>query len=477
VLVLAGLGMAVTGVTSIAFEQRRMYDRIDAALGADVGEFRAHLDATSATAAASGLNVATILRSALERQVPSVDEVVLGMVDGKPTFVTPGQRPFPIEKESALIAQIAAQSPTDPTRIRSGMTTSVGKIRYAAVHVQVAGRPEQGTFVAAASLRTVRQSVLRSARQYAVLSVGALILIGVGGWIVAGRLLRPLRLLRDAAQRISHTDLTSRIPVTGRDDVTELTDTVNAMLDRLQRTFDAQQQFLDDAGHELRTPLTIVQGNLEVLDPNDAPEVVAIRELVMDELDRMARLVSDLIVLAQAGRPDFVRFEPVDLDRLLNDVLGKVQSLADRNWVLDSNLPVMVLADPQRLTQALLQLADNAVRHTQDHDAIAFGGVESRGRILLWVRDTGTGVAPEDAARIFERFGRAGEFRGDNGSGLGLSIVGGIAAAHGGRVTLESAGLGHGARFTLELPLTVLLSENQRPKAQHAFSAMWERAR
>jgi signal transduction histidine kinase len=242
--------------------------------------------------------------------------------------------------------------------------------------------------------------------------------------------------------------------VTGHDDITQLTTTVNTMLDRLQWTFDTQQRFLDDAGHELRTPLTIVRGHLDVLDVRDPEEVAATRDLAIDELDRMARLVGDLILLAQSRRPDFVRLQPVDLERLLRDALDKAQALAERRWLLDAVLPVVVAADAQRLTQALLQLADNAVKHTGPADAIAFGARESAEGIVLWVRDTGPGVSEADAERIFERFQRAWPSRGTEGSGLGLSIVSGIAAAHGGRATLIHSW--PGATFALILPLTVL---------------------
>ena len=235
------------------------------------------------------------------------------------------------------------------------------------------------------------------------------------------------------------------------------------MLDRLEGAFDTQQQFLDDAGHELRTPLTIVRGHLEVLDPDDAREVSATRALALDELDRMSRLVNDLIVLAQAGRPDFVRFEPVDLDHLLHEVLDKAVALADRHWVLESRLELVIWADAQRLTQAMLQLADNAVRHTGGGDLIALGGAHSAAGVSLWVRDTGRGVADEDAERIFERFGRSGTARGHDGSGLGLSIVAGIAAAHGGRVKLGHPAAGPGAIFTLALPPTVIAEQPEGP--------------
>jgi signal transduction histidine kinase len=382
-------------------------------------------------------------------------------------------------------------------------------VRFAVVQFQVTGQPQVGSYVVAIDLQPALDRLVASARQYGLLSMAALIMIGLGGWIVAGRLLRPLQTLRRAAENISHTDLAARIPVTGKDDVTQLTRTVNEMLDRLESAFDTQQRFLDDAGHELRTPITIVQGHLEVLDPTDPGEVVATRSLVMDELERMGRLVNDLIVLAQAGRPDFVRFEPVDLDRFLREVLDKAQGLADRVWVLDSTVTAVALADAHRLTQAMLQLTDNSVRFTGPDDVIAIGGVFSRGQVHLWVRDTGPGVAPEDAERIFARFGRAGGSRGEtHNSGLGLSIVASIAAAHGGRVELtqphgtSSAGariataaarsrfrlLGDddtgpppgqdwepGARFTMILPLTIVSPSTPSGLARQQQSASWSR--
>ncbi len=450
VLVLAALGMSIAGTAFTLFERRQLIDHLDSVLLTDVRQFNTF-------ASASGLTtVESILDGALNEHVPADGEVLVGVIDGRPALITGGSRPFAIEKEAELIAQVAALPADAPTRIRQVDSATAGPIRYVAVQVQVAGKPQVGSYVVGISLQPALDRLADSARMYAALSAAALVLIGLGGWLVAGRLLRPLRLLREAAEQISHDHLARRIPVTGRDDVTELTRTVNAMLDRLDNAFDTQQRFLDDAGHELRTPITIVRGHLEVLDPRDPAEVVGTRDLVMDELDRMARLVNDLIVLAQAGRPDFVRLERVDLDRLLRDVFDKAQALADRCWVLDSTVHAIVEADAHRLTQAMLQLTDNAVRYTTQDDVIAIGGVMSRGQIQLWVRDTGTGVAPEDAERIFSRFDRGGGVKREvGGSGLGLSIVSGIAVAHGGRVELDPSGP-PGARFTLVLPLTVV---------------------
>lgn len=453
VLVLTAIGMALAGTAFMLFERRQLVDHLDRVLAADVRQLSA-----SAQTALAGPNPPSTVRDLLELQLnqhlPTNGEVLLALVDATPVFYTQG--PFPIDAEPALLDQVTTLGPDAPTQIRQVDTDTAGPVRYVAMQVRIEGRPEVGTLVVAVSLQPTLDQLADSARLYAALSLLALGLTGIGAWIVSGRLLRPLRLLRDAAETISDTDLAARIPVTGNDDVTELTRTVNAMLDRLEDAFETQQQFLDDAGHELRTPITIVRGHLEVLDTDDPAEVQATRALVMDELDRMARLVNDLIVLAQSGRNDFVSPEAMDLHQLLRDVLDKAQALAVRNWVLDCTIHAVAVADGHRLTQAMLQLADNAVRHTDVGDTIAIGGALSRGQTQLWVRDTGTGVSEQDAKRIFERFGRAGGTRGDGGSGLGLSIVAGIAAAHGGRVTLDPTTDGTGARFTLILPLELI---------------------
>ncbi|MBK6873886.1 MAG: HAMP domain-containing protein [Kineosporiaceae bacterium] len=455
VLLLAALGMAFAGSAFTVFERRQLIDHLDSVLLADVGQFRQEVDQNTSQ------SMSELLQAVMGQHVPVDGEVVGGFIDGNLTFVT-SDPAFQITKEPDLLAQVAALPPDAPTRIRQLDSVTAGPVRYVVMQLQNSSSKQVGSLVVAISLKPALERLTTSATQFAVLAMIALVIIGVGGWLVAGRLLRPLRVLREATQAISPGDLNTRIPVTGRDDVTQLTRTVNAMLDRLAGAFDTQQRFLDDAGHELRTPITIVQGHLEVLDPADPAEVEATRDLVMDELDRMGRLVNDLIVLAQTGRPDFVRFESVDLDRLLRDVFDKAQALADRHWVLDSTINAVVVADAHRLTQAMLQLTDNAVRHTQPDDVVAVGGVLSRGQVQLWVRDSGPGVAPEDAERIFARFGRAGVSRGEtHSSGLGLSIVSSIAAAHGGTVELSRPtetppGRQPGARFTLIMPLTVV---------------------
>jgi two-component system, OmpR family, sensor kinase len=238
----------------------------------------------------------------------------------------------------------------------------------------------------------------------------------------------------------------------GNDDITALTRTVNGMLDRLEAAFVDQREFLDDAGHELRTPLTVLRGHLELLDVENPGEVAETRALLLDEVDRMARLVGDLILLAKSDRPDFITRRPVDLTGLTVDVLAKARGLGDRRWSLDATASVTADVDEQRLTQALLQLCDNAVKHTGPGDEIALGSSYDAGTARLWVRDSGPGVPAAHRDQIFERFGRSQVPDEDEGFGLGLSIVRAIALAHAGTVTVTDAEQG-GAVFTLVIPI------------------------
>lgn len=298
-------------------------------------------------------------------------------------------------------------------------------------------------------------------------------------WITAGRVLSPLRLLTKTAQSITESDMTQRISVKGSDEIAELSLTFNEMLDRLQFAFDSQQEFLKDAGHELRTPITVIQGHLDMLkyQPEKQSETI---DLVMDELDRMSRLVNDLLLLAKAERPDFLNLKPEELDWLTEELYLKARTLAQRDWRLESKGLSPVMVDRQRLTQAVMNLVQNAVRHTSPGDTITLGSSVKEDLVYLWVRDTGVGIADQDQKRIFERFVQATPHETQlEGHGLGLSIVEAIAQAHGGKIELCSR-LGHGSTFTLVLPLSLQDFTADEPDfdcrrqpAHHFFPRNW----
>jgi signal transduction histidine kinase len=288
--------------------------------------------------------------------------------------------------------------------------------------------------------------------RFAAIGLGSLLLAAAVAWLVAGRLLAPLRDMRQTAQQITETDLSGRIPV-GSDDgdeVAQLAHTFNDMLDRLSEAFAAQRAFIDDAGHELRTPLTIVQGHLELLE--DEPEQRAqTLELVLDELARMNRIVHDLQTLTKANEPGFVRPEAVDLGGLLDEILVKASALADTRWELAERSSGTVTVDRHRVTQAMLQLASNAVRYS-DGDSVHIGGRIVGQDVELYVADSGPGIPPEDRDAVVQRFNRGSHADPDiDGAGLGLALVTAIAHAHHGRFVIGDSGLG-GADMRLILP-------------------------
>ncbi|MBW4662134.1 MAG: HAMP domain-containing histidine kinase [Drouetiella hepatica Uher 2000/2452] len=290
-------------------------------------------------------------------------------------------------------------------------------------------------------------------------TLGVMAVAAAIAWTTAGRVLAPLRLLTQTAQSITESDMKQRIVVEGTDEIANLTTTFNEMLDRLQIAFESQQEFLKDAGHELRTPITVIRGYLETLKyrPEQQEQTIA---LAIDELDRMNRLVNDLLLLAKAERPDFLTLKLEELDWLTEELYLKACSMANRQWKLESKGLSPIRVDRQRITQAVLNLVQNAIRHTQSGDTIALGSSVRENYAYLWVRDTGEGIAPDDQARVFERFARAtnhenlGETQGEN-HGLGLAIVEAIAQAHGGGVELSSR-LGQGATFTIVIPLEAI---------------------
>jgi signal transduction histidine kinase len=295
--------------------------------------------------------------------------------------------------------------------------------------------------------RTVAEATTAAAE------VGLLMLLigSVAIWRVAESVLRPVRETTETVQEITGADLTRRLPVSGNDEVAVLSRTFNDLLSKLEDAFETQRRFVDDAGHELRTPITIIRGHLELLDddPDERDRTLA---LVADELERMQRIVTDLLTLAKVERPDFLTLEAVDLGALTDDLLEKVRTLGERSWVLDAQAKGIVIADRQRLSQAMIQLAQNAVQHTAPDDEIAVGSRIVEGEAHLWVRDTGEGIASSDLENIFGRFARARRRRASEGAGLGLSIVRAIADAHGGRVNVETA-VGVGSTFTLVVPV------------------------
>jgi signal transduction histidine kinase len=403
-------------------------------------------------------STARLLSVYLSRQSPSANEQLVGYLPQGESFLAYSRR---ADADLRASYDLATDGSAVLRRLldsgaQSGVTTTpAGEMRWGRVDLSTGGADQGGSLVVAQFTAAPKAAVDATVRLVALVALGGLALTAAIAWVVAGVILAPVRTVRRAAAEISERDLTRRIPVRGRDDIAALATTFNGMLDRLEDAFRTQRQFVDDASHELRTPITIIRGHVELLSGAPA-ERAATAALVMTELDRMNRIVSDLLVLAKADRPDFVRPAPVDVATLTLEIDAKLASLGDRSWRLERVADGTALLDEQRVTQAVLQLAQNAVQHTVAGQEIRLGSDFRGDGVAFWITDTGPGVQPGEAETIFERFahGSVTPTAGNrSGAGLGLSIVRAIADGHGGSAYVRSRP-GEGATFGIELPVT-----------------------
>jgi heavy metal sensor kinase len=287
-----------------------------------------------------------------------------------------------------------------------------------------------------------------------------LALAGVGGYLLATRSLRPLGSMAEQARRITGSNLESRIRLdSAAEEVAALATSFNELLSRLDQSFDTMRRFVADASHELRTPISVIRGEADVAlsQERGSAEYRESLGIILDEARRLSRLVDDLLNLARADA-GHVRLQTHDfyLNELVAECCRGVQGLANtRRLTLECRAggDVQFTGDEQLLRRLLINLLDNAIRYTPSGGKVTATLEAAAGAVRLRVSDTGIGIRPGDAARIFERFYRAGEVRSrqDGGFGLGLAIVKWIAESHDGAVECSSQ-FGSGSCFTVTLP-------------------------
>ena len=324
--------------------------------------------------------------------------------------------------------------------------------RYVAVPLEVEGDEGAPTtiFVMGYDLVAELAELDEAARVFLVAAAVGVAAVVVIGFAIAGRLLRPIRDLRLLAERIAASGVSERVPVTGNDDVSQLGVTVNAMLDRLDGSLAAQRRLLDDVGHELKTPVTIVRGHLELMDPGDRADVEQARDIAISELDRMAGLVGDIQRASSIDVVETYDFKATDVAELTEQIATTASGIDGATVRLGSTTAVVAMLDVDRVTQAVLQLVQNAVTHAGGDVTVA--SRRAGDRVELIVQDSGPGVPDAHKDAVFERFRRVETGRGKAGSGLGLAIVRRIAEAHGGTARVEDAVTG-GAAFVLAVPI------------------------
>lgn len=464
------IGYAILFAIALALLEIALYVMLESALHEEID--KALRDRAAQVERAIQIRGAQDLSSA----TLTADIFVLAPSTPSEELTAPGIHIRVFEPDGQVIAVssgVAAELPADQRAIEraaSGMTTTA-TVKIDDNDVRVMYRPIRfsGQVRAVIQLSESLHPTERTLARIRTLLVtgGAVALLAglAGGWWLTRQSLRPVVHLTRHVARIAETgDFDERLPEPAtNDEIGQLTLTFNGLIDRLRSMVDRQRALVADTSHELRNPLMVVRGNLEQL-AHDLPDAER-REATSDaleEVDRMTRLVQDLLFLADADANASIERHDVALETIVASVAEDARAIARRDdgareIVLEANDPVVVEGDPERLRQMIWNLVENAARYTPAGGTVTIA-LRGRGPIAeLTVADTGIGISPEHLPHLFERFYRVdtGRSRALGGTGLGLSIVRQITEAHGGQVRVRSTP-GQGSTFTVALPRTVL---------------------
>lgn len=280
------------------------------------------------------------------------------------------------------------------------------------------------------------------------------------GYFMAKKTLRPVDQIRRAAVKISSSNLDERIDIKGRkDELGRLAETFNAMIARLKDSFQRINQFSIDVSHELKTPLTILKGETEVVlrKDRDNEEYRNLLQSNLEEIDRMARIIDDLLLLSKADRKDMkLNIGNISLRDLVADVCMNMKIFADKKeivLVVDELADVRLIGDELKLRRMLWNIMENGIKYTPKGGVVTVSSYINNGFVCVNVTDNGMGISGEDIKYIFDRFYRADRSRKrESGSGLGLSISKWIAEAHKGAIEVTSQ-LSKGSQFLIKLPI------------------------
>jgi len=398
--------------------------------------------------------------AALLEAVP--DYLIITARDGSLLFASPDARALTFQQVEQL-RLVAAAPISGRTSGALQLEPDGPKLHYALRYVTDAG-PQFGAILAGANLRTAELSAEQLLSTIAlILPLGLVAALLMGSWI-ARRALAPVdRIITEVREITDGRSLHRRLaePMV-KDELGRLTETLNQMMTRLERSFAALRRFTADASHELKTPLTVLRAGVEraITMPSLPSEALAALEETLQEINRMTELVEALLMLARAdeGTAPLHR-ETVDLRAIVEETGETGELLAAEAGVSMEVAtpadPVIVPVDASRIRQLILNLLTNAVKYTPAGGSVRLQLGPSNGRVTLTVADSGVGIAPGDLPHIFDRFWRADSARtrtGErSGTGLGLAICKWIAEAHGGTIDVQSRP-GRGTTFTVTLP-------------------------
>ena len=310
-----------------------------------------------------------------------------------------------------------------------------------------------------------REEYMHDLKLYFTIGSAWVLLIGSAGmYVLSKELLKPIDDVTYLASRISHTNLKERINYRGpNDEIKRMADTFDSMLERIEDSFEQQQEFIQNASHELRTPIAIALTNIEVQEMDDTPTVEEYQELtqtIKASLERMNSINNNLLILSEGNNPKMT-FAPVDINTILHELVRETTNTAAKdNITISQELsekPIVINGDIMMLRQCFFNLIENAIKYNRQDGTITVRSYADAMNATVIVSDTGIGIPKEDLPNIFRRFYRVDKSRSrqKGGSGLGLAIVEKIVTLHGGTISVESE-IDKGSSFTIMLPINTV---------------------
>jgi two-component system, OmpR family, sensor kinase len=451
VLIPVTLAMIATLALTSALLMQNLSTQIDQQLSQEAEELR--LLSERAIDPVSGQPYARaqdLLELYIRRAAPDKDEVLFVLVNGVVSERTTGELDIRLDQDLEFTNFVTSLD----TPYLGDYSVDGEDVRFVAI--PVSATEDTGFMVAAIVLEPRIDSIRATTAQLALLMLIALAAASLVGWVIAGRILKPISDLGSMTRRVRDGTSAERLGgFNSESEIGGIANDFNRMLDRTAEAFDSQKRFVDDAGHELKTPLTIIRGHLDLIRANPSEEKNSM-PIIEDEVLRMTRIVKDLQTLTKSSKPSFIQLAKVIPSEVVDEVFVKAAALADRKWSIQlSESPVLHL-DRQRLVQALVQLVDNAIKHTKSNGPIEIGCRLTSEFCEFYVGDSGPGIPKESRNQVLERFVRGNWTAEDTeGSGLGLAIVTAIAQGHGGEVFINSSNLG-GAEVGLRVRLEKL---------------------
>lgn len=431
-----------------------------------------------------------LLETYLSTQIPVDGEYLFGVADRQ--FLAQDlsrdsdvAQDHQLNSSSQLIKDVIAAP--ESSGVRTDDTEH--SIHWAKVGIAVEGSPYESYFAIMTFTHADMTALKEETRIFIWIGALALLVAALVAWFISRQIIQPVQQVDDVASSIAESnDLSQRVPVAGNDEIARLSSTFNSMLDQIDEAYRTQRQFVDDAGHELRTPITVIRGNLELLSTASPEQRERSIEICTAELDRMTRMVNDMLTLAvvDAGSAEFINPQETDVSELTIDIEDKAFVLSGGRTEVTSIAEATAFLDSQRVTEAVLELVRNAVKYSTPQTPIELSSTATEENVVFSVTNRGDGIPEEKMEALFKRFhrgdlktqksaaeeitdkgssaqysrlsnstGQAREaaVRASKGAGLGLSIVAAIADAHGGEAYVESSVETGITTFSIALPL------------------------